>query len=193
MGDAIMHDDLFFIAMINAALDQPDRRASLEETFGQIRRMGRKRRYRQGYRQFIHWMQYMAGAHQTVDSMRARTLPPETVDRPISIELHIERDQALFASARLEMRGRSIIHDIAPGSYRLRLDTGLTLWEGLISEHGEFGSRPELGRPLRMAAATTSPAAPRAEIQVFDAELVLRLRPEGSAWSLEIDSRTPEA
>ncbi|MDM8008446.1 MAG: hypothetical protein QUV05_20095 [Phycisphaerae bacterium] len=187
-----MHDDLFFMAMIDAALDQPDRRVSMQEAFGQIRRMGRERSYRQGYRQFIHWMQHVAGARQAVDSMRATTLLPETVDRPASIELLIDRDQALFASARLDMRGKSIVHDIAPGSYRLRLDTGCTLWEGFISKHGEFASRPELGRPLRMAAATTSPAAPRAEIRLFDDELVLRLRPEGSAWSLEIHSASSE-
>lgn len=185
-----MHDDLFFIAMIDAALDQQDRPASLREAFEQIRQMGRQRRYRQGYRQFIHWMQQVAKARQAVESMREETA---VLDRPASIELLIEHDQTLIASVWLDMRGRSIVHGIAPGSYRFRLDTGCTLWEGFISEQGGFASRPEPGRPLRMAAATTRPEAPRTEIRLFHGELVLRLRPEAPAWSVEVLFASPEA
>ncbi len=187
-----MHDDLFFIAMIDAALDQPDRPASLREVFEQIRKMGRLRCYRQGYRRFIHWMQHVAKARQAVESLREEIAVPEVLDRPVSIKLLIERDETLIASARLDTRGGSLVHGIAPGAYRFQLDTGLTLWEGFISEHDGFTSRPEPGQPLRMAAATPRPAAPRAEIRLFNGELVLRLQHEAVAWSLEIHSASPK-
>jgi hypothetical protein len=181
-----MHDDLFFVPLIDAALDQPDRQAALQAAFGQIRRMGQQRRYRRGYRQFLHWMQTAARAG--LQAAATSTHDPTTgmAERPSWIEVIIELDDTQVARVRLDPAEPTIIGGIAPGSCRFRLDTGCVLWEGFISEQGELLSRREPGRPLRMAAATARPPTPRNEIRLLEGALTLRLRPDGSAWLLEI-------
>ena len=183
-----MHDDLFFIAMIDTALDQPDRLAALRKAFERIRRMGREPRYRRGYRQFLHWMQTAACARHDLEASRASIPTREMLERPVWIELVIEHDDTRLVTLRIDPNEKPVVRGMAPGSYRFLLDTGCVLWDGTISEHGEFASRPEPGQPLRMAAATTMPGAPQDEIRLFDGALTLRLRPDGPAWLMEIES-----
>ena len=183
-----MRDNLFFVPVIDAALDQPDRQAALREAFERIRRMGREPRYRRGYRQFLHWMQTAASAHHDLEVSRASIPIREMLERPVWIELVIERNDTRLITLRIDSDEKAIARGMAPGSYRFLLDTGCVLWDGAISEHGEFVSRPEPGQPLRMAAATTMPGSPQDEIRLFDGALSLRLRPDGPAWLLEIES-----
>jgi len=181
-----MHNDLFFIPVIDTALDQPDRQAALHGAFERIRRMGQQDRYRRGYRQFLHWMQIAARARGQAETAHMHGPAPEMLESPSWIEVIIERDDTPVASLRLDPTEPTVVHGMMPGSYRFLLDTGCVLWDGAISEHGEFISRPKSGRPLRMAAATM-PGTPRDEIRLLEAALTLRLRPEGPAWLLEIE------
>jgi hypothetical protein len=182
-----MHDDLFFIPLIAAAMDEPDRQKALRAAFERIRGLGQQHRHRRGYRQFLHWMQNAARVRNDREANLAHRPARATLDRPTWLELVIEQGDTRLAALRVAPGETSIIRCLAPGPYRFSLDTGCVLWEGSISAQGVFVSRPQPGRPLRMAAATTEPAARCQQLSLLEGAMVLCLRFDGPVWLLEIE------
>ena len=169
----MMHDDLYFIPLIAQALEQPNCRGALCETFERITTMGRQPRYAVGYRQFLIWMDVVkkSMSHEihevTADSML------ELTNRPASVELRLERDGAAVASCTFERaRGVKTVGDITPGHYTLKLETGRTVWEGELAARDVL-HRPE--EPMKMVADTGEAPPPTREFTELDGMLIVRV------------------
>lgn len=182
-----MRDNLYFISVIDDAMNQSNRRTALRKAFLQIHRLGRQYRYQQGYRQFLHWIRAAALAGLQAESSGARVSTFSSLQRPLWLAVILQHDGSEIATGELVHGKTIVVENIAPGTYRLRLDTGSLVWEGTISQNGLFVGQPKRGQPLRMAAATTGIVTPRNEIHVLNGSLTLRLRPASAGWQLEIE------
>ena len=184
-----MPDDLFFIPMIAQALRDPDPKAAMIDTFERIRAMGREPRYQRGYQQLIEFMDSAATARLEDAPEEVGALILEELDRPMSAEVIIERNDVVVTSCYFEQGvGAHVVKGIEPGDYRLKLDTGRVLWEGHLSEKDLVWSKAFPGEDLSMAADTEgTPRRLTREFDLLDGMLTLRVYPGVETGSLEIE------
>jgi hypothetical protein len=154
-----MNNDLYFIAILARAFDQPDPAEALSKAFAEIERLGRLPRYQTGFRQFCR---FMAKAHH-------RQVP----------DLRLEKDgvsiaQYVFGQAAEEMR----IPLIRPGSYSVRLATGRLLWMGDLHAQDLLWADafPATALPLAADSDDALTVYTR-ELHLLDNEIVLRVYP----------------
>ena len=190
-----MQDDLFFVPMITHALQQPDPKAAMLGVFEEIRRMGQESRHVRGYQQFLQFM-------ESVDQARLQETPEElgaqilaAMDRPLSIEIIIERNDNVVATCSFEQPfGARNVDGIAPGDYRVKLDTGCVLWEGNLSERELLWSKAFPGKPLKMAADSGQPTGePTREISLLDGTVILRVYAGVESGFMEIELKPSES
>jgi hypothetical protein len=172
-----MNEYLFFIPIIQNALEQKDPSKSLREAFGSIHRMGQESRYAEGYQQF---MRFMEEVHDSQPMEIAKQLLDRFVEdfsRPLSAELVVEKNQKTLATIAIEQSGgKKIIESIFSGHYQLRLDTGLVIWEGYLNEQELLWPKAFPTKALKMAADTGELGAePTCEFSLMDGALILRV------------------
>lgn len=184
-----MSDDLFFISMIAQALREPDPKAAMIDTFERIRAMGREPQYQHGYQQLIEFMDSAVTARLEDAPEEVGALILEELDRPMSVEVIVERNDVVVASCSFEQAvGAHVVNGIEPGDYRLKLDTGRLLWEENLSERDLVWSKAYPGEGLSVAA--DSEEAHRhatREIDLLDGTLTLRVYPGVETGSLNIE------
>lgn len=188
-----MRDDLYFIPMIAAALQEPDPKVAMIATFERIRAMGKGPRYQRGYRQL---MDFMASAvsgrwEDAAEEVGATIL--EELDRPLAAEIVVERDGVVVGSCRFEQAtGVEAVGNIKPGNYRLQLDTGLLLWAGKLADEDLLWAKAHPGRDLPMAADTgESSRQPTRRFDLLDGAVVLRVYAGVESGTLEIEFKNP--
>jgi len=189
-----MQDDLFFVPMIARALQQPDPKAAMLEVFEEIRRMGQETRYGRGYQQFLRFM-------ESVDQTRLQEAPEElgaeiltAMERPAGIEIIVEKNDDVVTAFSFEQPfGIRSVDEIAPGNYRVKLDTGRILWEGNLAEQDLLWSKAYPGEPLKMAADSGQPIGkPTREIPLLDETVLLRVYAGLESGFLEIEWKPSE-
>ncbi len=189
-----MQNDLFFVPMITHALQQPDPKAAMLEVFEEIRRMGRESRHARGYEQFLQFM-------ESVDKARLQETPEElgaeilaAMERPSGIEIIIERNDEVTATCSFEQpSGTRSVDGIAPGDYRVKLDTGRVLWEGCLAERDLLWSKAFPGEPLKMAADSGQPIGnPTREISLLEGTVILRVFAGVESGFMEIELKPSE-
>ena len=186
-----MTDDLFFIPMIARALRQPDPKAAMIDAFERIRAMGRESRYQRGYDQLLEFMDSCLTARLEDAPEEVGTLILEELDRPMSAEVVVERNDVVVTSCSFEQSiGTHVVNDIEPGDYRLKLDTGRILWEGNLSEKDLVWSKAYPGEGLAVAAdSEEGPRHATRKVSLLDGTLTLRVYPGVETGSLEIELR----
>lgn len=189
-----MKDDLFFVPMIIHALQQPDPKAAMLEVFEKIRRMGQESRHARGYQQFLQFM-------ESVDQAWLQEMPEElgaeilaSMKRPSGIEIIIERNDKVVATCSFEQpSGARSVDGIAPGDYRVKLDTGRVLWEGCLAERELLWSKAFPGKPLKMAADSGQPRSePTREISLLEGTVILRVYAGVESGFMEIKLKSSE-
>jgi len=177
-----MNDDLFFIPLIANALGQEDVESALREAFRQIEEMGREPRWEAGYRrQFLTFMAWVRRSQLLLDT--------EDLDRPPLLELLVERDGTLVATVPVKRHpDRRVVGGIAPGLYRLKLDTGRLVWEARLTPRHVLWAYAFPGRPLPMAADTgSSTHQPTLEAVLLGGTLRVRVFAGIEEGTLELD------
>jgi len=175
-----MDNDLFFIPLIADALCQKDVPSALREAFRRIQQMGREPRWEAGYRQFLTFMASVRGSQSLLEA--------EDLDRAPVLELLVERDGTLVATVPVSRQPDSrVVGGIAPGLYRLKLDTGRLVWEARLTPSDVVWARAFARRPLPMAADTGTPVGqPTREATLLDGALRVRVFAGIEEGSLEI-------
>jgi len=190
-----MPDDLFFVSIIAAALQQSDPRAAMREAFARIRTMGQEPRYHVGYHQFLRFMGAVNEALWTEAAEEVGAQLLNGLDRATTIELVLERDDTAVATCSFERdSGTRAIGGISPGPYRLRTDTGVVLWEGSLTQQEVLWAKAFPHQGLPMAADTCdSKRQPTQEIDLLDGTLHLNIYPDLETGTIEITLESPEA
>ena len=184
-----MSDALFFIPMIAQALREPDPKAAMIDTFERIRAMSREPRYQRGYEQLIDFMDAAVTGRLEDAPEEVGALILEELDRPMSVEVIVERNDVVVASSSFEQAvGAHVVNGIEPGDYRLKLDTGRLLWAGHLSEKDLVWSMAYPGEGLSVAADTEeTPRRSTREFDLLDGTLTLRVYPGVETGSLQIE------
>ena len=176
-----MNDDLFFIPLIADALRQEDVPSALREAFRRIQELGHEPRWETGYQQFLTFMASVQGSQLLLDT--------EDLDRPALLELLVEREGTLLATVPVRRHpDRRVVDGIAPGLYRIGLDTGRVLWEERLLPRDVLWALAFPGRPLPMAADTGSPIRqPTREVVLLGGALRVRVFAGIEEGSLELE------
>ena len=188
-----MRDDLYFIPMIAAALQEPDPKVALIATFERIRAMGKEPRYQRGYRQLMDFMASAVRGRWEDAAEEVGAMILEALDRPLSAEIAVECDGVVVASCCFEQAvGVQAVGNIKPGAYCLRLDTGRLLWEGELVEKDLLWAKAHPGQDLPMAADTgESFRQPTQRIDLLDGAVVLRVYAGMEFGTLEVEFKNP--
>jgi len=189
-----MSDDLFFVAIIAEALQQSDPSAAVREAFERIRTVGQEPRYYVGYHQFLRFMECVNEALSTNALAEMVAQRRDEMDRPMSIELVLERDDTPVAGCSFEQpSGTRTMGGISPGQYRLRTDTDLVLWEGPLTQQKVVWAKAFPDQNLPTVADTgDSRRQATQEIDLLDGTLHVRVYPGPEAGSIEITLESPE-
>jgi len=172
-----MNEYLFFIPIIQNALEQKAPGQSLRDAFETIHRMGQESRYAKGYQQFVRFMEDVQKSQPMEIAKQLLDRFVEDFSRPLSTELVVEKDQKTFATIAIEQSGgKRIIESIFPGHYQIRLDTGLVIWERYLNEQELLWASAFPTKTLKMAADTGEPGSePTCEFSLMDGALMLRV------------------
>ena len=176
-----MRDDLFFVDMLAQALAQPDAKKTLCEAFERIERMGREPRYFVGHIQFRRFIQ------ETLKKFEKNL--PEGMDRAPHVEIILEKDGQIVGRCVLGRKPSHTvsIREVTPGIFKLKLDTGLILWEGEIGRADVLWAEAHKEHPLDMAADTAGETdRPTREIRLENFGLMLRLHAGIESGRLDI-------
>ena len=138
-----MRDDVYFVPLITRALDQPDVRPALRDAFSLIQTLGREPRHQEGYRQFLEFMETVGAASMQVAQRRT------------ALDIIVECDGRAISVCSFDESGMTYkVDQIGPGSYRVKTDTGLLLWEGNVTEGDVLWTEAFPGEHLPIAADT---------------------------------------
>ncbi len=117
------------------------------------------------------------------------------MERPPVCEILIEKNEVPVATCVIREDGKTqSITGIAPGDYRLVLETGRLLWQGRLDERHLIWSKAFPNQPLRMAADTGgADRRVTGQFDLMDGALVVRVCPGIETGSLEIQLQDTEA
>jgi hypothetical protein len=148
-----MNHDMFFVPLIVEAYRQPDPRSALARAFAEIVRLGQMPEYRNGYEQFVHWMQLVAAFCEEVDRQGSDEdlMRPSPPTHPMRFQLY--RDGRPFGSFALLQGGPPAIVDrVRPGRFRLLFETGWAIWEHALTGEDLLWHKAHPRSPVPMAA-----------------------------------------
>lgn len=162
-----MSNDLFFIPLIESALREPDPREALRVAFDQIVAIRGRSEYERGYEQFLRFLKAMEAA------------PCAAVERPGGIEVLVECDGVPIPTERPGHAAATwIARGCVPGTYRIRTDTGWTLWEVSLTSEQLMWAEAHRDQDLHMAADSVEvESAPSMELSLLDRNVTLQVFP----------------
>ena len=189
-----MHNDLFFIPIISEALQESEPKAAMRDALARLRTLGSDPRYRTGYRQLLRFLGSVVRSFPTDAPHKAGAQTPEHMDRPLQIELTLERDGRLHTTWSFEQpQCAHAVSGLRPADYRLSTDTGRVLWQGTLAPRDLLWADAFPGRGLPLAAQThAAMAQPTREIELMDGLLALQVYPGIEEGTLVITMRSPE-
>jgi hypothetical protein len=193
---------LYFIKLLTEALQYPDPLEALERAFAKIIDKGRQPEYKQGYKQFLHFMDLvrseLGGFYSESDSQLLfksdnhlrifKDLINDFEPEERLPGIIIERDGDQLATLALDSGRPAVVVDSAqPGNYSISLNTGRKLWQGQLGERDLIWREAFPDEPLPLAAETDqAPPWFSREIELIPIELVLRVVPGRRKGRLEI-------
>ena len=199
-----MAEKLYFIKLLQQALQQPEPQKALQKAFDKIAALGKQHGYEQGHKQFLHFMSLVQAnldgrqaqkeadqriepnAHQYLEHIK--TLLNGYEPEHMLPGLIVERDGAPFATLMVDVgKTANVIEGVRPGYYSIRLDTGRRLWQGRLSSRDIVWREAFPEEPLALAADTDQRQATASrEISLGEGDLLLRVIPGRKSGRLEI-------
>jgi hypothetical protein len=179
--------NLYFITKIFNAIESQDTYHQLEKAFEEIPSLGRREQYRQGYEQFVRFME------AAYDDMFAEDRYLGLVRSAISptypgIEIFFERNGACLAT--ITFRHRRIvktISNVAPGYFTLKFKIGRVIWSGELTRRDLVWPEAFPDKALRLAAKTEKAAKNASRIvRLYNDEIVLQVIPGIEDGNIEI-------
>lgn len=189
-----MNKDLYFIKLLNQALDSSHPREALRNAFDEIEKLGQQPGYEKGYGQFLEFMSLVGADEQ------AEQIDPEIWRRGIEDWLEstalqapipsmvLKRDGEFVARLQVdEKRTAATVSGLTPGSYSIRLESGWVLWKGELSKADLIWRHAFPEEPLPLAAET-EPASAKAsrEFGLLEGELLIKVTPGRSSGRMDI-------
>lgn len=144
-----MNYDLYFIPIIEKVLYAgADKARALEDAFYQIEAMGKRDRYKTGYRQFCMFMAEVGFSMRDITPEQLEREFDNYFKRPDIFAVTLEKNGEPIHTFSFTFTGgsESITH-ITPADYRLVLDTGLCIWSDRLR-----AADLTFGDDLKMAA-----------------------------------------
>ena len=170
--------NLYFIPKIFKAIGNLNPYHELENAFKEIVSLGSQEQYRQGFAQFVRFMEalhdYIHDEDQCLDLIRSADAPPQP-----GIDIVIERNGACLAEITYRyMRTMRTIKKVAPGKFVLKLKIGRVIWSGELTKEDLIWTEAFPGDELRLAAKTerASKMVSRT-VRVFNDEIILQVIP----------------
>jgi hypothetical protein len=118
----------------------------------------------------------------------------EFLPRGSSIMIKIEKDGQLFASfAYSPSSERSLVKGITPGSYSIKLSTGLLIWQGKLSEKELIWTKAFPREKVKAAAETKAIGQKTSHSEpLLNGELTLEIFPGLESGAIQLSVRKPE-
>lgn len=215
-----MNPDLYFIPLLFAAYRAENRGEAIRLALEKIRTLGREEKHRNGYAQFLIFMQAMrseylkrlevSGAEHPID----RDAPPGDHDELGALDEYVHLlDELVLEDAlthvpvslvlvatnqprRLLRLSRSIpttsIPAITPGRYELGLSTGQIIWEAELRREHVLSGFAFPDEPVRFAADTGSlPRRASVDDRLLDGEIEVRVFPGRDDATMEVSLCVP--
>lgn len=186
-----MNDDLFFIPILEHALEQTDVTTALTQAFARIHTLGQQPRYSQGHRQFLQFMKESRQAHPQEAAEQILGHFCQDFARTDELAIVLERsrtrvDEHTFHGTPVKW----VVDNIRPGPYRLTLDTGRVLWQDVLTEEDLVWAKAFPQAPLKMAAASEEGASsPTRRLELLGGSMVLQVFAGIEHGSIEIEMR----
>jgi hypothetical protein len=170
--------NLYFIPKIFNAIESQDPYHELEKAFEEILLFGSQEQYREGFEQFVRFME--AVYHYTFDEDQYLDLIQSADARPDpGIEIVLERNGARLAAITYQhVRIVRTITNVAPGHFTLKFKIGRVIWSGEITMNDLILSEAFPGEALRLAAKTEQTAKKASRIvSLYNDEVILQVIP----------------
>lgn len=197
-----MANRLYFIKLLDEALSKPDPRAALDRAISRITDLGRRPEYRQGYQQYLWFMDLVRSelgiSHSQMDAGLQIGSDDQLMDFKALVDdfepeerlpgIIIECDGGRLAALALDSgEPVGVVDSAQPGDYSIDLDTGRRLWQGQLSKQDLIWREAFPDEPLLLAADTDQEPPPASrEIELLPDELRLRIVPGRRYGRLEI-------
>lgn len=185
-----MNHDLYFIPIITKALQQKDTKIALKDAFKQIKTLGCKPEYQQGYKQFERFMDSVAGHVEKDEEIPDDFAAIEKLCQfPDNLTILISQDNKPFRTITFsDIPEVNTIDSIIPGNYSISLAGGRVIWEGEITAQDIVWAKARPKEPFKLAADTTSrKAKPAKAFNLFEGQIVIRLFAGLENGSMEIE------
>ena len=206
-----MANEMFFLPLLANALEQKDAKNALLKAFEEIQARGQQEAYRDGYRQFQHFMKHIqeyANLETTAEFKDETYIFKHLLygpDGPAGLKKWLEEFDAaeekipyptlLLMKDERELKripldqqsGRWTIDNLQPGFYALSFDTGRVIWEGELTGNDLLWTHAFPGQDLRLAADTGEEAIqPSRQFQLLQGEIVLNVYPGLESGRIEL-------
>jgi len=134
------------------------------------------------------WLKHDSELKREYETLSRQLNPEERVP-----QLRLFREGTPIGQLTWQTTGGSLtIDDIIPGSYSLQLDTGLVIWEGMLTSRELIWKEAFGHRRLELAAeAGEIQRTPTRQVDIPDACLLLRIFAGIESGSMEIELTRP--
>jgi hypothetical protein len=181
-----MNDYLYFIPLISDAISQPNPKVKIKKAFEKIMQMGQRRKYEQGYLQFLQFM-------KEAIEFSGKEIPwltkiwREHEEEPL-LKLFVTTNGETIASFPISPSEVSQkMHGAMPGFYTFQLNTGRILWMGELLQKDLFWLEVYPDSELEIAADTADlKPEPTQEIKILNGEFIIYVFPGFEGGIIEV-------
>jgi hypothetical protein len=171
-----LNRELFFIPVLQNALQTEDVKVALKDAFGKINQLGTDKRYRQGFENFEAFIQETCVHHALIEKQQVEDLGDYPQDVNFGCELVILRGNVLLGTIKAGTSINESIHDIVPGTYTVKLSTGRVLWKGTLSKEDLIIRAIPGGQSIKLAADLgNSKIRPARIVTLLGGRIVLKI------------------
>ncbi|MBC8469726.1 MAG: hypothetical protein ISS77_02540 [Phycisphaerae bacterium] len=188
-----MNRELFFIPILQKALNADNTMTALKEAFCEINRLGKEDKYRQGFDNFRLFLEEFCSHDNFLRAERSEDLKsyPQILsiaNQGLDRKLIIFRNNRMLETLTLNKKSNYRIGKIIAGTYTVKLSTGRVLWEGRLTENDLLIEMDGKDENIRLAADSekSQPVPPRS-IKLLDGMVILRIFAGFKAGTLQIE------
>ena len=168
-----MTDDLYFIRILAGTFSGRAPATAMRRALQDVVALKTRPEYGRGFAQFCQFMAEVA--------------------RHLTVRFVVERDHVVLATPSVHpFLGTVMVDGVVPGSYTLRLSTGLVVWQNSLSEKDLLRASAFGGQELKLAAGT-APAPRRFSRResLLNGEVVLYVFPGVEYGAIGIEIQMP--
>ena len=188
-----MNKELFFIPILQKALNADNTMTALKEAFCEINRLGQEDKYGQGFSNFLLFIEEFCSHDNHLRTERSEDLKSYSqilsiANQGLDRKLIIFRDNIIVETLTLDKKSNYRIGKIIAGTYTVKLSTGRVLWEDRLAENDLLIEMNDKDENLRLAAdSEKSQPVPSRLIKLLDDMVILRIFAGFKAGTMQIE------